>query len=440
LITRNLNITFGIILVVSLFYFVMLTSTTLTWLNVDSDAPQYIIAAEELRISHPSPGSPLYNLINAGWIRIYPTGTTFFKIALLSAFSASLVSVTLYLMTKRVLPSLLWMASGVVVSQSTIVESYALICLVSVIGYWLYREDRRSLAYILLSFGMMIHHLAGIPIVIFMIRDLWLGRDKLPLLWAFVALPMLAYIPLANREPYIWIGGTSIDDYYRYLFSQGGLTGGLAIFPPQDLVRRLGDFALVVGGSLGIAVPLIWLSIKQNKDWLLVSLIAAPLGYYLTNLAPQVYTYSILAVPFTALLISKTEWLIVRPAVTGVLAILVVLNTFWYYNAPYNSAVKFYQELDTLPTESMIWSQNRGWEKMTIELYNTREGTSIDTVDIRKPERSAEVLSIDLLKASEGGKLYRTEIVNPKTYEVKLTTTTPEEVLRDMKKYVGPTQ
>lgn len=50
------------------------------------------------------------------------------------------------------------------------------------------------------------------------------------------------------------------------------------------------------------------------------------------------------------------------------------------------------------------------------------------------------MLSIDLLKASEGGKLYRTEIVNPKTYEVKLTTTTPEEVLRDMKKYVGPTQ
>ncbi len=430
----------AILLGLSLAYFIVLASPDLTWVNVDSDAPTYIIAAEELRISHPSPGAPLFNLLNAGWIRIFPGDNSFWELSLLSAVASSLVVVVLYLVSRSVLPSLLWMASGVVVGQSTVVESYALVCLFMVAGYWLYKEDRRSWAYVVLGLGVMVHHLAGIAIIVFLLRDLWLKRDKTPILWALIGLPLLLYIPLANREPFIWIGGSGITDYYRYWFSQGGLLGGLAIFPTEDLLERVVDFSLVAVGSLGLAIPLIYLSVKRSKDYTLLALTTIPLVYYLTNLAPQTFTYTMPAVAFAGLLAVKASSDVLKRVVVVGCLILIGLNVQWYdIGRTLDSdmeAVRFYESLRGIPPNSVVWSESRGWEKVTVELFNSREGTQIDTVDLRKPNRTDEQLREDFSYEL----VYKTRVTKPKVYGVELERSHTEEVIRDLEELKAPKQ
>ncbi len=436
------RITAAVVLGLSLAYFIVLTAPNITWVNVDADAPNYVIAAEEIRLSHPSPGSPLYNLVNIGWIRLLPGSNTFWEISLLSAIAASLVSLTLYLLTKNVLAPLLWLASGVVVSQSTIVESYALVCLFSVIGYWLYVSDKRTSSYLILGLGVMVHHLAVILIIVFLIRDLWLKKSKLPFLAILVSLPLLAYIPLVNREPFIWTAGDSLRDYYRYFFSQGGLLGGLAILPTQDLQRRLLDFSLVVGGSLAVVVPLLYYSVKRNREPLLLALCIIPLVYYFTNLAPQTYTYVILSIPFAAILVTKVSTSAL-PKFLPQLTMLVLITTMglniqWYDIGRTLDkdmhALEFYDILKEAPFDnSAVWSESRGWEKHTIELFNFRNKTLIDTVNIRKPFPRDLRASLE-----EKETLWRTVVFDNKTHGVFFVQTTVEEILEGIDEFRGP--
>jgi len=455
-----------VILGLSLAYFFYLMAPDMTWANVGYDAPNYVASAEELRLSHPSPGSPLYNLFNAGWIRMLPGDNSFWEIGLVSVISSSLIAMLLFLISKSIIPTLVWLASGVVVSQSTIVESYTLVSLFMLGAYWLYKSEKRFLAYSLLSFGVMVHHLAIIPIIIFAIRDLWLyfnvpedttfvqaltGKDKpslKPFLGILVAVPLLAYIPLANREPFIWIGGESIGDYYRYWFSQGGLLGGLSVVPYNDLLERVGDFLIVVLGSVGIVLPFIYLSFKKSKDWLLVALAITPMIYYATNLAPQVYTYVVPSIMFVGLLAAgKVDWsniskirpiLIVNIIPLLVLPSLVGLNIVWYNQDSSSSALTFYNSLDKLPKDSFVWSGSRGWEKQTVELYNYRNSTNIDTINVRKSFRSEEDRNHAIHVSDSEGKLYRTVVTDLSTYEVVLIRTTAVSVIEDLEALTSP--
>ena len=204
-------------------YFISLSSTVPTFYNVNSDSPIFITAAKFFRISHPSPGSPLYNLINMAWLHGLPFfSSEYYSLTILNALYSSAVTAVLYAMTRNILAPLIWLAAGVVVTQSTILEQYSLTVLFMLVSYWCYRNDKRSWAYGLASFGIMVNHLAGFCILAYLANDVYQKNTLKPFLWSFIALPLLAYIPLLNRAPYLLIDGNSIFDYYNYLFGGRG--------------------------------------------------------------------------------------------------------------------------------------------------------------------------------------------------------------------------
>ena len=201
-----------LVFIVSSIYFISMTSSVGTFFNVASDAPLFLIAAKYLRLGHPSPGSPLYHLLNAGWLQIIPIASDYYSLAIFNALCSAGVATTLYLITKKILAPLIWMSAGVVVTQSTILEQYAMCVLFMVVSYWLYTKDKRSFAYAVASFGVMVNHLAGIAILVYLANDLYNHRNIKPFLWSFVSLPLLLYVPLVNRPPYLMIGGASFKD------------------------------------------------------------------------------------------------------------------------------------------------------------------------------------------------------------------------------------
>ncbi|KKK88086.1 hypothetical protein LCGC14_2746700, partial [marine sediment metagenome] len=176
------------------------------------------------------------------------------------------------------------------------------------------------------------------------------------------------------------------------------------------------------------------LALKKHQDKMLIALILIISGYYLTNLAPQTFTYMTPVVALCAIVIGSyvrdnninfNEKVLV--AVGGVLLFANVLA----FNIDHGAATQFYTSLDNIPSNSIVWSQNRGWEKTTIAWYNMNKGTSIDQVNLRKPYRSDQNLLSDL-KAAEGeGRLFRTVVTDAESYRVAIIDTSAQSVMQD---------
>ncbi len=418
-------------------YFLFMVPEDLTWRNVAYDAPNYLMSAKYLTLSHPSPGSPLYNLFNAGWIRVIPFGTDYFKLALVSVLFSAGTAALLYHITRSAMAPLIWVVSTVVVSQSTVLEVYTPISFLIVLAYWLHLTGNKKWAFAVIGLGVGVHHLIAFLFVVLIAKDYWQNRNFLqtvkPALWVLIGVPLFLYIPLANREPYIWIGGNSPTDYYRYFFSQGGLIGGLSIVPAGDLIERFAEFSTIALASLGIVIVAIPLAFKYYPDKALVFLIIIITTYYFTNLAPQVYTYLTPVIALCAIVIGTHFRNYNHRGATIAVAFggfMLIMNIF-VFNIDHSAAPEFYTSLSHIPPNSVVWSQNRGWEKTTIELYNMNEGTSIDHVNLEKPFRNDNELMYQLSLAQDEKRLFRTVVLNPKSYRVTLVDTSAQFVMLD---------
>ena len=244
----------------SLGYFALLCAPNLTWLCTCCDGTIYLRSAKYFVLSH-STGAPLFNMLNWLVVRI-PLGTEFWRLAMLSVIASSLTAVLLYLIARRYtsgwktyLPSAIWLGSGLVVSQSTIVETYALVTLTMVLAYYLHLTKHNKLKYLVCALGLAIHHLIGFVLIPLLISDYMNKQSLKPALLSLVGIiPYAAYLPLANKAPYVWIGGETLHDYFVYFTNASGLVGGLAILPPHDLIIRLQDFGLIIFGGFAIAL------------------------------------------------------------------------------------------------------------------------------------------------------------------------------------------
>ena len=133
-----------IIFGLTLSYFLWMTATDSTWVNTDSDGNNYLAAARYLVLTHAT-GAPLFNLVNWLLIRLPLPGTDFFQLAIWSAVFSAGTATLLYHITKNYLAPLIFIASGVVVSQSTILELYAPVAFLMVLSYYFHTKDRHNL-------------------------------------------------------------------------------------------------------------------------------------------------------------------------------------------------------------------------------------------------------------------------------------------------------
>lgn len=407
----------AIVLIASCVYFAVMAAPDMSWINVDSDGPTYLTSAKYLTVSHAT-GAPLYNLLNAAVLRIFPFGTEYWRLCMVSAIAAGFTCLLLYLLAKRYTTSkwkaliapLVYMASGVVVSQATILDTYSLITFMSVLAFYFHVKGMDKAKYITLGLGIGIHHLILIPLGVLWIADLArnIQRKKagekvkllrpVMFLWLFGFLFYL-YVPLANRAPFNWIEGTEFKHYLGYFFGQGGLIGGLSILEP-DGMQRLYDFVGISALSFALSGLLIvpgLFNVFKKKDYegiLIAYLMFFPMLYYATDMAPQVYTYMTPAFAFGGLLAVKGAESVsigaikkYAPVAVGLSSIALIGFNLQTYDIGRTldqdlQCKVYYESLDQLPKDSYLWLDQGGWWRDTIWLYNQDTGSNITILPV----------------------------------------------------------
>ena len=340
------------VLLVSFAYLAFMAAPDVTWINTDSDAGTYLWSTKNLGLSHPT-GAPLYNIV--GHFLTLGTddiATRAYILSLLSAFTSALTAMILWLETRKFIAPAIFLAVGLVVSQSTIIETYGPITLTMVLLY--YWRDKRWLFLVAGIAAIGLHHLAGLallPLVVY--RRKW--SDLLLLTGAL----WYSYFWLAVRPAEVF---WAHSPFMKYFFSQNFLLGGLD--PSEDGWLRIQDFTLMFFGGLGITALLL----PKVKDKLLWILIAGPFLYYATNLAPQTYVYAMPGFAFIAIAVSKIKmgrmW---RQALAVQVAVLLLFN-LGHYDIGRNldpsptSARAYLQDLENLPKGSVVYANRRSWE------------------------------------------------------------------------------
>ena len=420
----------SLVFVGSLLYLLTMTANNSTWVNADHDGNNYVMAAKYLVVTHPT-GAPLFNLTNWVLIRLPLLGTDYFRLALWSAVASAGTATLLFHMTKRILAPGIFLAAGVVVSQSTIVESYALITFIMLLSYYLRTKGHYRASYILLGIGLAVHHLPIWQAIIFLADDYLRKNSLKSFLWIFIALPFYAYIPLANREPYLWTNGESFRAYLDYFGSQSGLIMGLAAVPADNLIMRISDISILMITGFGAALPILFLATffgLKKKQWLLPVLAWAFALYYFTMTTGSAYIYILPTMAFGAVLIARYPiGGIARAVIISVLAFTMVWNLN-HYDIGNNldaelSATNFYEQVIQLPDNSVVYSGTRGWQRGSIWLYNYENNQTTGIVSVSALALNEEEQLEGLQSLKDGlsrNQLYRSVDTNAELKQAQL--------------------
>lgn len=416
----------------ALAFFISITAPNITWINTDADGTIYQAAAKYLIPSHPT-GAPLFNLFNAFWIRAFPFGSEAWRLALVSAVTAGITAGVLYHYTRSLIAPLVFVASGVVASQASIIETYAPVTLCMVIMY-VYR-DRPRIVVAAAFVGLGVHHLIGltlIPIVI------WYWRSHRPLK-PFVVLAlaplMYAYIPLTYFPGSVWMRGNGVKDIIDYFGGQSGLILGLGVLS-RDALIRASDATFILGAGFAAAtIPIILRFRNDLLTWLFI----LPILHYLLGLPHVTYIYTFPAFAFGGIM--AAQWLRERPkqfavVVAAFAVVMVGINSQVFDIGegldPGLSGTAFYIDLNGLPTQSVVYTYNRGWELTTVLLFNLDKETDIGIIPVRRDE--LETIRKQILQAYSGGKLYHTQVINSQDYSVEIVAVSPVRIWRDIVK------
>lgn len=437
-------LTFGAIFAVLM----VCVSPSLTWINTDSDGAHYVLSAKYFGVAH-NTSAPLYLLLGRLFLYL-PFGTDAWRMGLISVLATTIACIFIYksvmvLLSRRfiqkyskpftyriknyytdgnhrmwracaLVAALIYGSSALVITQSTIIETYALSTCLSVVAYYMCLKKRWYLSSIMLGLTLAIHPLFfGITWFVFMIAYKEMRNWK-KILVTLLFLAFYAYIPLSRiygSVPSMW-GNSSFTGFFKNNFgTMWMLAGGIWL---GDLPKRILDTIAILGVSMGFSlIVMVWTFIK-GKSWrnALMWLFIIPVFYFIINLSAETYVYMIPAIAFGAIAtgvgLSKIEKK--RTLITNVLAVSLI--GMLAYNCsildigrtldPNLSAQKFYDEELPKMKDGDIYLGG-GWTWAINYLYNREEGGNIIPVctDILP---SSEYLDI---AESNGIKLIRTD-------------------------------
>ena len=370
-------------------------SAGITWMNTDSDGAHYILAAKYLTTAHHM-SAPLYLLLGNLFLKI-PLGTDAWRMGLMSMLGGFGTSIFIYLIVRQLLntnknarwyaiiSSLVFGGSAIIISQSTIIETYMLSTMCGVGAYYFVLKKRWAWASVILGIGLAIHpFLSFIAWAVFFIAYKEMRHWKRFMITiAFFAFYL--YIPIVaqvNPNNDMW-GNETAKGLFGGTFGMIlMLTGGLSMW---DMPKRFIDTLLIIGVSFGLGiVPMVWYFLK-GKTWRnsLIWLVLIPIIYFAINLACEVYVYLVVSVAFGSIAVglglSKLNW---RWALATCLVAVGLLgfNAFYFDIGqnldPEMSAEKFYhEELSKIPDGEYF--MGGGWTWAMVHLYNREEGRNI---------------------------------------------------------------
>ena len=370
-------------------------SPAYTWMNTDSDGAHYVLAAKYLTTAHHM-SAPLYLLLGNLFLRI-PIGTEFWRMGLMSVFATVGACIFIYFIVLQllkdnpkarmyaVISALIYGSSALVISQSTIVETYTLSTMCGVGAYYFVLRKNWLWASVILGLGLAIH-----PFLSFIVWAVLFASYKEMRSWKRYMLTIAffsfyLYIPIVGvfgEDSSMWANTSSEGFFGGTLGMVFMLTGGLSVW---DFPKRVIDTISIVVVSFGLGIiPLVWYFMKE-KRWRssLLWLVLIPIGYFAINLAAETYVYMVVAVAFGSIVVGlglskmNAKWVF---AVTSVACLLLGYN-FVYFDIGRTldsemSAVKFYEEeLSKIPDGDYFMAG--GWTWAMTYVYNKEEGRNI---------------------------------------------------------------
>ena len=396
-------LTFGGILAVLL----ICTAPAPTWMETDSDGIHYVYAAKYLFVSHKH-SAPLFLLLGNLFLKI-PFGTEFWRMALMLALSTVGASIFIYLIIRHFtgrksygcIGALVYGLSALVISQSTIVDTYALVTMAGLGAYYFAIKSQWKRSALMIGIGFAVHFLVALIAVVLFVAykglrpqfKNWRVKNWVPLAIICAFFLFYAYLPLSaafNPQPNMW-GNTTFSSFVSDNSSTGAmLMGVLSIW---DFPKRILDTIGILGVCWALAiVPIViyfW-SIRKNGGWYkdpLLWLIMFPIVLYITNLAPQTYVYLLPTIAFGAIAAGlglakwRDKFYHLKYVVLGGVIMLGLFHC-WYFDIgerldPELSANKFYtEELPKLPDDAILVAQ-QGWEWAAVFPYNKENNIHI---------------------------------------------------------------
>jgi hypothetical protein len=362
-----------------------------TYMNKAADSIGYIYSAKYLYPSfHTS--APLYLLLGHLFLMI-PVATEAWRFGLLSVFATIGTCLFVYLIVKNylsrwyaLLGTLIVGMSALVISQSIIVETYPLVCMLATGAYYFAIKKKWYLTALFLGAGLAVHLLGVFVLVIFLIGFKQYRKNWKALLITFSFLLFYIYIPIASRNaPPMWLpqSGSFVVSSVKDIFNTiVGLVGTIAIW---NVPKRVFDTLGIVGVSVGVVtiIPIVaYFWRKKFYKNILFWLIIIPIGLFISELDMDTFDYCMLAIPFLAIVacfgLDKLKNVkFARYLTYGTLVAVIGLGIFNCYTFnigttedPNMSTAEFYyKELPKIP-DGAIFMPLWGWEWEASFLYN----------------------------------------------------------------------
>jgi len=280
---------------------------------------------------------------------------------------------------------LVYGGSALVISQSTIIETYALSTALMLLAYYFSIKRKWVMVSVVIGLIWAVHTLFA-----WMIWAVLLIQHKELRNWvlAIITLSFLVfylYIPIStavNGDLHMW-GNTNFSDFIRAnLGVLLMLGGGLSVW---DFPKRVLDTIGILGVSLGLGLVVITYYFYKLKKWQngLLWLFLIPIIWFAINLSAETYVYLMPSIAFGSIAVGlglsklNKTWLYA----TALVAILLLSINAWYFDIgtrldPEMSAMKFYnEELPKIPDGQ--YYMGGGWTWAMIYLYNREEGRNI---------------------------------------------------------------
>ncbi len=344
-------------------YYVVLSAKQYTWMFVSGDSGDWLASANAWIVPQPY-GSPLYISLSrlTGLMPNQPVTLTILLSCLPSAITVGLVYLIVRKLTNKVwcalAASLVLLGAGVFLTQSTILEEYALAVMFLTLAFYFYVSNRRKLTALVLGLGTAVH-IFILPIAVF-----WFVLEYKQLRLKFLAIYFVSgALPYALIPLLMYFGdGLTFNGLWQYWTgTSGAIVGTLSIF---DAPQRLLSIAQILLMSLGLAVIPLWYGLKKpydTKKAVLLMVVVVALWYHLTSLDPMSWTFLSFGLPSAIILIglglSKLSLKHSYTVAACALALITINGIFLNANTLTNEeplAVTYYEELYSLPDGSNV--------------------------------------------------------------------------------------
>ena len=420
---------FGAILIV----YIIGVAPDMTWMSLGGDAFDYVVGAENNWAVRPT-GYPTYIML--GWVFERLPGNDFWSLGLISALSSFVTCIFIFLtvrylvrqssesfcdssgpsgvgrFTTSFLPSSLparlapyigaatYAGAFIVWTQSVIPEVYTITAACMVAGTYFVLQKRYWLAVLALAIGLGTHHLILLAVVPLMVYVYSLEKDK----WLLVKLcsvGSLGLLPYLQTQ-FCIVGQETASGLGSGLEHSLNSLGVVFTLPIEATWQRISEAGPVLISSLGVGLVLLlliptvrvwrYIPIPESREIRLLAVLAIlPIVYYLFSNIPMWTTYTVPGVAFACILIgfgasklSNTRWL--HPGIFLVLPmVFMVFNLLAYdigrtIDESPTSAREFYNSLEELPDDSILYITSFGEPWLTTHYYRITNNYRIDFV------------------------------------------------------------